>query len=884
MRRRGITLFAFALLLAWAHRAAAQTPCEDALREAERSYELGLFEDVPTQLAPCVAMRLTRKVAVQVRSLLARAYLNNEEPEKARKEISTILSLESTFEPEAGSSPRFVALVAQVRREELTTQVVSVSKTSESLREAPATVVVITAEDIRRRGYIDFEEILHDLPAFDISRLNGSDYSLVYQRGFNSPQNDRLLLLIDGVEQNDLTFGTPYLSRQYSLSNIDRVEVIYGPASTMYGANAYTGLMNIITREPESLIEDKKKFGIVGQVTSGGYDTRSVDVTAGGTDSAGVVAWSVTTNVQESKARDLSHLDPWDYTYRNFDYKTLMHLPGTPENVAALCAQPSPYIQCSAAGIDLTDKGVDLVRGLDSRLVTDNGAGFKERAENWSIYGKVRISNLTIGLQSWKSQEGLASGTSPVIVAGNTFWTPRNTSLYLKYTLPLDALKLNVFVRYVQTSLERGASRYDFFHNYSSGYLSLFSLVPPCQSPLDPQPISCAPASPWIEKVTFGALSSQIRSEASVLYERSTKVSAVAGVEFTKSTIQSQFDQTATGPGAISSAGLGAPQQNEHTDSALYAQGSYRARRSLRFVVAGRLSYNQINDRAGVKGYGAIFTPRLGVIYSPAGGRLVLKSIYSEAFKDAVDQEKFGVLAHTLAYASNGLRPERVRNVELSGNWAAPDDRLALDASIYQAHYTGIVNVGYPKLPDGTLVPDCPIYCLQYQNRDTNLIRGFQTTGRYKLARAEIWGNYTHTDPHQIKPLDFFGNPLVDTQGNRVRELRVADIATNQFNVGVDTAGDGPFKAGFRFHYVGRRRTGEGTSNPFSPFTQMDANSTVNATLSYRTRLPNTTLQIVGDNLLNKNYYDGGTIYSTARVLQAGRTVYLRLFYRTRQQ
>jgi outer membrane receptor protein involved in Fe transport len=882
MRRTAITLFASALLLAWARGAAAQTPCEDALREAQKSYDVGLFEDIPVQLAPCSAARLTRKAAVQVRSLLARAYLNNEEPEKARKEISTILRLESTFEPEAGSSPRFVALVAQVRREELTTQVVSVSKTSESLREAPATVVVLTAEDIRRRGYIDFEQVLHDLPGFDISLMNGSDYSLVYQRGFNSPQNDRLLLLIDGVEQNDLTFGTPYFSRQYSLSNIDRIEVIYGPASTMYGANAYTGLIDIITWDPESLMGDKKRFGIAGQTTVGGYATRSVDVTAAGTDSAGVIAWSLATNFQKSKTRDLSHLDSWDYTFRNVDYKSLMHLPATPEYQASLCAQPSPYIQCSAAGIDLTEKGVELVRGLDTKLVQDTNSGFNDRAENWSIYGKVRISNLTLGLQSWRSQEGIGSGSTNLI-SGSTFWTPRNTSLYLKYTLPLDELKLNVFVRYVQTSLDRSASDYNFFHNYSGGSLTLQSLVPPCESPLDPKPVSCAPASPWLEKVKFGALSNQIRGEASLLYEPSPKWSAVAGIELAKGTIQNQFDQTPSGPGTIIPLGFGTPEQNEHTDSALYAQGSYRVRRSLRFVVAGRLSYNQINNRAGLAGYGALFTPRLAVIYSPAGNRLVLKAIYSEAFKDATDLEKFGVLAHTIGYASNGLRPERVRNVEVSANWT-PEPRLAFDASLYQAHYAGIVNIGYPQLPDGSLVPDCTFYCLQYQNRDTIQIRGLQVTGRYKADRADVWGNYTHTDPHQVNPLDFFGSPLLDAEGNRVRELRVADIAANQFNVGVETNLDGPFNGGFRFHYVGARKTGPGTSNLYTPFTQMDAYSTANATLSYRTPLPNATLQLVVENLLNKDYYDGGTVYTVPRVLQAGRTVYLRLSYRTRRQ
>src|SRR3954451_5386984 len=203
MKKTAITLFASALLLAWASAASAQTACEDALHDAEKTYELGLFEDVPTKLSPCLGTPTSRALAVQVHSLLARAYLNNDEPEKARKEISTLLRLQSNYEAEAGSSGRVLALVAEVRRAEQTTQVDSVSKTSGSLREEPATVIIIPAADIQRRGYIDLEQLLHDLPGFDVSLLNGENYSIANQRGFNSPENDRLLFLVDGVEQND---------------------------------------------------------------------------------------------------------------------------------------------------------------------------------------------------------------------------------------------------------------------------------------------------------------------------------------------------------------------------------------------------------------------------------------------------------------------------------------------------------------------------------------------------------------------------------------------------------------------------------------------------------------------------------------------------------
>src|SRR6185295_14601131 len=119
-----------------------------------------------------------------------------------------------------------------------------------------------------------------------------------------------------------------------------------------------------------------------------------------------------------------------------------------------------------------------------------------------------------------------------------------------------------------------------------------------------------------------------------------------------------------------------------------------------------------------------------------------LKAIYSEAFKDPTDQQKFGVLFYLLnAYRSNGLKPERVRNVELSAGWE-PSDRLSVEASAYQAHYSDVVSYGYARLPDGTPVAGCFFGCEQWQNRDRFRIRGLQATARYRIAAWSLWGNY----------------------------------------------------------------------------------------------------------------------------------------------
>lgn len=121
----------------------------------------------------------------------------------------------------------------------------SVSKTLEKITEVPSTVFLITASEIKEKGYFTLEEAISDLPGFQFRNINGFN-SYVFQRGVPS-QNNLILVLIDGIQVNELNSGGFYGGGQYNLSNVERIEVIYGPASVAYGTNAVSGLINIIT-------------------------------------------------------------------------------------------------------------------------------------------------------------------------------------------------------------------------------------------------------------------------------------------------------------------------------------------------------------------------------------------------------------------------------------------------------------------------------------------------------------------------------------------------------------------------------------------------------------------------------------------------------------
>ena len=124
--------------------------------------------------------------------------------------------------------------------------VVSASKRKQKLSEVPAQVSVIAREQIERSGSTSLGEILRQIPNLHVMRVSNGGYKVV-PRGFS----DEYLLLVDGIERNSISNLTPDPMAFFAVTDIERIEFVHGPGSTMYGANAYSGILNIITRRAE---------------------------------------------------------------------------------------------------------------------------------------------------------------------------------------------------------------------------------------------------------------------------------------------------------------------------------------------------------------------------------------------------------------------------------------------------------------------------------------------------------------------------------------------------------------------------------------------------------------------------------------------------------
>jgi outer membrane receptor for ferrienterochelin and colicins len=129
-------------------------------------------------------------------------------------------------------------------------EIYSASKFSQKVTEAPASISIVTAADIKRYGYESFDDILRSITGFYVTY--DRNYAYVGVRGFGptGDYNSRVLILIDGHRLNDNIYNSNGIGTDFplSLDLIERIEVVRGPGSSLYGTNAFFAVINVIPR------------------------------------------------------------------------------------------------------------------------------------------------------------------------------------------------------------------------------------------------------------------------------------------------------------------------------------------------------------------------------------------------------------------------------------------------------------------------------------------------------------------------------------------------------------------------------------------------------------------------------------------------------------
>jgi iron complex outermembrane receptor protein len=126
--------------------------------------------------------------------------------------------------------------------------VVTASRYGQDPLDSPSTVAILTGDDIRMSGATNLPDLLRRVAGVDVMSLSAAQPELSI-RGFNREMSNKVLVLIDGRSTyKDMMVTTIWATLPVSLHDIERIEIIRGPGSAVYGANAMTGVINIITK------------------------------------------------------------------------------------------------------------------------------------------------------------------------------------------------------------------------------------------------------------------------------------------------------------------------------------------------------------------------------------------------------------------------------------------------------------------------------------------------------------------------------------------------------------------------------------------------------------------------------------------------------------
>ena len=139
-------------------------------------------------------------------------------------------------------------------------EVYTASRSMTLVEKAPSIVTVITSEEIRRRGYRNLQEVLERVAGF-VAFADNFDL-IIGQRGFVEDGNHEYLFMIDGHPiNNQIDFSIGHEQIIPNLGKVKQIEILRTPGSTLWGADAAGGIVNVITYDGKDIDNSGNKFG-----------------------------------------------------------------------------------------------------------------------------------------------------------------------------------------------------------------------------------------------------------------------------------------------------------------------------------------------------------------------------------------------------------------------------------------------------------------------------------------------------------------------------------------------------------------------------------------------------------------------------------------------
>ena len=268
----------------------AQNEQVGILEQANELYESGRFEET-IELLTNRFQKLSKSERANGYRLLALSYMYLDRDDEMRQ-YATQLMIEEPNYRNSADPRRFQVLIHNLGRQAITIE--TASQQAENIEESPVPTMLITEDMIKASGARTLQDLLAMyVPGFNVVESLGSNIAV---RSTYSSNQETVLVLLNGMKLNSASNNTESLNYRSSLDKIARIEVLRGPASSLYGGVALSAVVNIITKRGNAI------DGHEAHVTAGSFGTKGGGVLTGfGNMSQDITLWANVTSITGEK-------------------------------------------------------------------------------------------------------------------------------------------------------------------------------------------------------------------------------------------------------------------------------------------------------------------------------------------------------------------------------------------------------------------------------------------------------------------------------------------------------------------------------------------------------------------------------------------------------
>ena len=707
----------------------------------------------------------------------------------------------------------------------LNISVSSASGTEESYREAPAAMVIVTKDDIAKRGYSNLMEMLSDLPGFDNTSMIGIHGQIATQRGYRTPIMQRTLIMVNSIVENHLWTHASYFKNNFPITSIERVEVLYGPAGEVYGPNAFLGIINIITKDAKNSSEDFHSAEVKLQTAS--YNTQNLDAHLSG--KVGDFSYNLGAQVYRSDNPAIDDYAPWGF----FDQTQL-----NDRSIWGPLVYDTGLSNCNQTGCPHKTSGTPF-------------GDYSNDANNHALVGNINYKNFTLGTINWKTTQGYGVYYPTDRAQPSSLWSTTSKQTYLRHQMDIND-KHNVK---------------HLLSNRESLYYGDWGEATPDNDILTgPDALSSVSISTW------NSQSDSWLFKQDHQYQINPELQIVAGLKYERKRLTKAYDVCGYWSGSFCSAipdgvsvGAGIAESSDDTiaiqpkplntmprhnqaiteDHGIYIQGIWDLDK---WRINGGVRY----DKNSI--YGSTVNPRASAVYYYSD-QTTLKLLYGTAFQEPAPAQLWG--GWNGRRANSDLAPEKAQNIELilmhqQQNWLH-------DISIFRANYDNVIK------EEAENAGKRHIYGIEYRGNFTydNFIQGAgQITGYINYTHTKAYSSVTYNHEYGlwmgegINNCELLNAAQLNTD-NPCKDFNaeLGDIAPHKLNFGINIPINDDWQVNLRSNYVSSKtlylRNALREDN-----IKNDSYVLVNATVQYH--LETVKLAFKVNNLFDKTYYHSG--------------------------